>query len=162
LNRRCGQILGRADAVADYGVVVNGILAGLAARAQELEGAPLVGDKAWGRAQENWEKAYEEAEAWEEQIASAEPPKGLEELHKCVVAAVKDTVLGHQRMHQAAALAGLHYLTVHTWLHLAGKTASLLRSRDPALYARLNLSREVEAELSNWSDPKVGLELGIY
>ena len=65
-------------------------------------------------------------------------------------------------MHEAAALAGLHYLSAHTWLHLAGKTASLLRTGEPSLYARLNLTGEVEAELSKWGDPNVGLQLGIF
>ena len=145
----------------EYGVLVNRILAGLAAMTRTLEGAPLVGDTAWGRVQEKWEKAREEAEAWEKEIAAAEPPRGLEGVHKCVLAAVRDTVLGHRRMHEAAALAGLHYLSAHTWLHLAGKTTSLLRTGEPSLYARLALARDVEAELSKWGDPEVGFQLGI-
>jgi hypothetical protein len=148
------QDLGRTDSVTEYAVLVNRILGGLVAMTRNLEGAPLVGDTAWGRVQQKWETAREEAEAWEKEIAAADPPRGLEELHKCV--------LGHQRMHQAAALAGLHYLTAHTWLHLAGKTASLLRSGDPSAYGRLNLSGETEVELSKWGDPNVGVQLGIF
>jgi hypothetical protein len=153
--------------MSEYGTLVNRIVAGLAGRAAELEGAPLVVGTAWaGRVHDRWERARREGEAWEKEIGSVQPPTGHEAFqlfHWSLLEGVKGTVLGHRCMQEAVATAALYYLGAHQGLYAASTAARLLRSQEAQLYARLNLSRDVERQLlGTWGDPEVGLELGIF